>query len=260
VIVTLLTDFGLQDHFVAAMKGVILTLHPAATLVDVTHEVPPQDVESAAYTLGAVHSLFPPGTIHLAVVDPGVGSARRPLALEAAGQRFVGPDNGLFTPILDRDPEWRAFEIAERRFLREPVSDTFHGRDVFAPAAGALARGVPASELGPPVRDPVRLPDLPVVRGEAEVRGAVVHVDRFGNCITNLGREELGIPALREGFVLEIGGRRVGGLRRSYAGAPEGQAFPIWGSSGLLEISVNRGSAAEFLGARRGTPVVAHPA
>jgi S-adenosylmethionine hydrolase len=260
VIVTLLTDFGVRDHFVAAMKGVLLSLNPAATLVDVTHEVPPQDVESAAFTLAAVHDLFPPGTVHLAVVDPGVGSARRPLVLAAAGQLFVGPDNGLVTPILERDPGWRAHEITERRFLREPVSDTFHGRDVFAPAAGALSAGAEPAALGPPVLDPVRLAPLPLERLEGGVRGAVAHVDHFGNCITNLSPRELGVPVLEHGFVLEVGGRRLGGLRRSYAGAPDGEPFPIWGSSGLLEIAVNGGSAAALLGARRGTPVVARPA
>jgi S-adenosylmethionine hydrolase len=260
VIVTQHHPVGTGVHKVAALKGVLLSINPAATLVDVTHEVPPQDVGSAAFTLGAVHGLFPPGTVHLAVVDPGVGSARRPLVVAAAGQLFVGPDNGLFTPILERDPAWRAHEIAERRFLREPVSDTFHGRDVFAPAAGALSAGAEPAALGPPVLDPVRLPPLPLERAGTGVRGAVAHVDHFGNCITNLSRRDLDVPALESGFVLEVGQWRVGGLRRAYAGAPDGEPFPIWGSSGLLEIAVNGRSAEALLGARRGTPVVARPA
>lgn len=251
----MLTDFGTQDHFVAAMKGVILGRAPDAALVDVTHEVPPQDVETAAFLLLAAHDAFPPGTVHLAVVDPGVGSDRRAVVVDAGGQRFVGPDNGLFGPVLDRYPAARVHHAADGRLFRHPVSDTFHGRDVFAPVAGSLAAGLDAAEVGPEVGDPVRL-DLPRPERTADgARGAVLHVDRFGNCVTNLSRAEL--PGAQPGadVRVEVAGRVVRGVRRFYAGAEAGEPFALWGSAGLLELSVNRGSAAEALGVRRGDTV-----
>lgn len=261
MIVTLLTDFGTADPFVAAMKGVILSRAPAATLVDVTHEVPPQDVVTAALHLLATYPLFPPGTVHLAVVDPGVGSARRPLLVEAGGQRFVGPDNGLFGPVLDREPGWRALHLDQPRFFRHPLSATFHGRDLFAPVAAALASGTPAGELGSEIRDPVRW-DLPSnTRGPGGVvRGSVLHVDRFGNCVTSLSRRDVDPGALDPGFRLRAGRRDVRALRRFYADGAPGEPFVIWGSSDLLEISVDRASASALLGVARGAEVELHPA
>lgn len=259
MIVTLLTDFGAADYFVAAMKAAVLARAPAATLVDVTHEVPPGDVAAAAFTLLALYRDFPPGTVHLAVVDPGVGSARRAVAAEAAGQRFVGPDNGVFGYVLDREPGARVFHLDRPALFRHPVSDTFHGRDVFAPVAGALAAGAEAGELGTELRDPVRLEPIAVRRGpDGSAAGTVLHVDRFGNCVTTLRPEELP-EGWEEGFALGLGGREVRALRRRYAGAPPGEPFVVRGSAGFLEVSVDGASAAALLGVRRGDPVTLRP-
>lgn len=261
MIVTLLTDFGMADHYVAAMKGVVLARAPGASLVDVTHEVPPQDVATAAFTLLAVYRAFPPGTVHVAVVDPGVGSARRAIAVAAAEQLFVGPDNGVFSYVLDREPGARVFHLTDERAFRHPVSTTFHGRDVFAAVAGALAAGAVPEALGTEVSDPVRLEPIGVRRrDDGEVEGAVVHVDRFGNCVTSLAPDDLPAGALEGGFRLRAGGGEVRTLRRHYAGAPPGEPFAIWGSAGYLELSVDGASAADRLEVRRGDPVVLHPA
>jgi S-adenosyl-L-methionine hydrolase (adenosine-forming) len=257
-IITLLSDFGAADYFVGAMKGVILGICPDATLVDISHDIPPQDVAAAAFTLRAASACFPSGTVHLAVVDPGVGSERRPIAISGA-QRYVGPDNGIFTFHLDRDPAARVHRISDPALVRRPLSDTFHGRDLFAPVAAAIASGLPLEEVGPEVEDPVRLP-LPRARsdGTHRIDGAVIHVDRFGNCVTNIERDPGVESSLAGEFTLEIGRARTRTLRRFYA-EPVGErdgVFVIWGSAGLLEISVDRASAAALLGVGVGDRLV----
>jgi S-adenosylmethionine hydrolase len=255
MVITLLTDFGTADGYVAAMKGVILSRAPGAMLVDATHDIPPQDVHAGAFALRAFYPLFPAGTVHLAVVDPGVGSARRAIAVAAAGQWFVGPDNGLFTGVYESEPDWRALHLTSERFFRDSVSDTFHGRDIFAPVAAALATGADPADLGAPITDPVRLPGTSAVRERGCVRGAVLHVDRFGNLITSLSRRDLdGDP--RPGFRLLVAGREIRGFHRFYSDAPAGEPFATWGSAGLLEIAVDHGSAAALLGVGRGAEVV----
>lgn len=250
-IITLTTDFGTQDGYVAAMKGVILGICPEATLVDISHEIPPQDIRAGAFVLAGAAPYFPAGTIHLAVVDPGVGSDRRPVVVQTARALYVGPDNGLFDRCLRAEGWVGAFELANAAFRRPEVSCTFHGRDVFAPAAAHLARGLDPRDLGPPVRDLVGLeiPD-PIDRGDS-VEGLVVHVDRFGNLITNL--EPRHLPAEP---IVRIEGRAVGGIVRAYADAPPGAPLAIWGSAGTLEISVRDGSACERFGVGRGARVV----
>lgn len=242
--ITLLTDFGAVDYFVGAMKGAILSVNPRAQIVDITHEIPAQDVAAGAFTLLAAYETFPAGTIHVAVVDPGVGSARRPIVVSAADHFFVGPDNGLFTYIYDRHPHFEAVHITDTEYFRQPVSTTFHGRDIFAPVAAALSSGVDLSSLGSRIPDPVRLPTTHEFQ--------VIHVDRFGNLITNITRDEF-----REGMRLSVNGRVISAFRSFFgenAGA-EGEPFAIWGSAGFLEIAVNGRSAADILGARRGDPV-----
>lgn len=257
-IVTLLTDFGTADYFVAAMKGVILSAAPGATIVDVTHEVPPQDVRSGAFTLLAAYRDFPAGTVHVAVVDPGVGSARRGIAAEAGGHRFVGPDNGLLGWILEREEGARVFRLANRALFRHPVSGTFHGRDVFAPVAAALATGVPVRETGEEIGDWVRLEPLRPARGEGgEMRGVILQVDRFGNCVTSFTRQDLPEEAAPRGFHLSVGGHDVRTLRRFYAEETSPRRlFAIWGSAGFLEVSANRDSAARLLSVRPGAPAI----
>lgn len=258
MIVTLLTDFGTADSFVGALKGALLNANPRAQVIDITHEIPPQDIEAGAFTLLAAFDAFPAGTVHLAVVDPGVGSSRRAVAVSIPGHLFVGPDNGVFGYIYERANPLRVFHITNDTFFRHPVSATFHGRDIFAPVAGALSRGVGAEELGPEVEDFVR---LPFARPERDSAGAlvaaIIHVDRFGNCITNITRQDLTEESIKRGVSLHVGDREIRSFRRFFADEGErvGEPFAVWGSAGLLELAVFRDSAARVLGATRGQAV-----
>lgn len=254
MVVTLLTDFGSRDHYVGVMKGVILSTAPEVALVDLGHEVEPGSVEQAAFALLAAHPFFPAGTVHLVVVDPGVGSDRRALVVEAAGQRFVGPDNGVFGYLLEREPQAVVREVTDLTHARTPMSDTFHGRDLFAPLAAALAAGADVARVGPVIQDAVRLPPIAATRGrDGLARGRILHVDRYGNCVTTLTAADLlGGTTPR----LSVRGALVEGLRRQYAGVEDGRPFLVEGSTGFLEISVNGGSAADLMGARLGDEVV----
>ncbi|MBX6422493.1 S-adenosyl-l-methionine hydroxide adenosyltransferase family protein [Thermosulfurimonas sp. F29] len=241
--VVLLTDFGLRDHYVGVMKGVILSRVPEAVLVDLTHEIPPQNVRAAAYELAVSWSYFPEGSVFLCVVDPGVGTARRALAAVIEGRFFVGPDNGLLTLVLRRHGAFEIRAVEAERFSLPGASTTFHGRDLFAPVAAEILRGRPLRDFGPRIEDPVLLPfpePEPVPGGW---RARVLRVDRFGNLILNLSVRELPFGSFR----VEVEGRRVP-LARTYAEVPEGEPLALIGSDGFLEIAVNRGSAAELFG------------
>ena len=242
--ITLLTDFGTTDYFVGAMKGVILSINPQAVIADITHEIPAQDVAAGAFMLLAAYDTFPAGTIHVAVVDPGVGSERRSIIVSAGNHLFVGPDNGIFTYIYDRDPSFDAYHITATRYFRRPVSATFHGRDIFAPVAAALSNGVDPSSLGPRISDPVRL-SIPA-------GPQIIHIDRFGNLITNITRDQF-----TEGSRLSVNGRVISAFR-NFFGENVGETdepFAIWGSTGFLEIAINGGSAAEILRVKRGDQI-----
>jgi S-adenosylmethionine hydrolase len=258
--VALLTDFGTRDHYVGAVRGAILAVCPGATLVDIAHDVPAHDVAEGAYLLGAAFPSFPPATVFLAVVDPGVGSERRGLAVEAGGYRFVGPDNGILSFVLAEHHDARVRELTNRGLFRPRVSPTFHARDVFGPVAGHLAQGLPLDLVGPPVADPRTLPAPPLVRrSAAEWEATVIHVDRFGNLTTNcregqveavleaVGGDLAALVVVVEGMVLP--------LVRTYADVSEGEACALIGSSRRLEVAVNRGSASRLLGAGKGSPV-----
>jgi S-adenosylmethionine hydrolase len=254
VIVALLTDFGLRDHYVGAMKGVILSVCPEATLVDITHDIPPQDIRAGALELAAASPYFPGGTVFLTVVDPGVGSGRRGVAADAEGYRFVGPDNGVLSLALGDHAVRNVVELRERKFARPHVSRTFEGRDRFAPAAGWLARGIDLAALGPAVHDLVML-DLPrpVVVG-GELVGEVLRVDRFGNLITNIDQPTL--DALhRAQLLFQIGDHQIAGLVHTYAEAEPGAVCALVGSGGHLEIAVNGGSASGTLQVSRGARI-----
>jgi len=243
-LITLLTDFGTADGYVGEVKGTLLTLAPGVTVVDIAHDLPAGDVAAACYVLGRVWRSFPPGTIHLAIVDPGVGSSRRALAAEAGGHGFVAPDNGLLSDVFAAAPE-----RAVRLTVPAEASRTFHGRDVFAPAAARLASGGALADLGPAVRDPVRL-KAPLLKVEAgDLVGEVVHVDRFGTLVTNLPREHVAA----EGRV------RVAGhdlpLKATFADVPQGEPVAFIGSGGTLEIAVRDGRADVVLGLSRGAEV-----
>ena len=257
-IITLLTDFGSQDYFVGAMKGAILSINPAANIVDITHEMSPQDIRAAAFNLLATYKDFPVGTIHLAVVDPGVGSDRRPTLIECAKQFFVGPDNGVFSWVCEREQNFRAIHLTSEKFFRHPVSPTFHGRDILAPVAAALSTGVALKEFGPVIDDLVQLESLqPRTLDDGVTEACIIHIDRFGNCITNLTREDLARDGL-DGAKLMVNGHEVSSLREFFAqgGANHDELFCVFGSAGFLEIAAQNSSAAKILGAQRGHPVI----
>jgi S-adenosyl-L-methionine hydrolase (adenosine-forming) len=260
-IITLTTDFGLSDSYVAQMKGAMLSIAPEATLIDVTHAVFRQDVAAASAILADVVGAFPPGTIHLVVVDPGVGSERRAVAVEttaegnADGPRFVAPDNGVLTGVLQSLSVRRAVQLTERRFWRSAVSHTFHGRDIFGPVAAHWSRGVDLSEFGPPLDTPLvtLAVDSPTVAGD-EVRGRIVRTDSFGNLITNID-ESLLPKTGRERLVVELGTQRIQGIARFYGERAAGELLALVGSSGRLEIAVCQGHAGEILAAWSGDAV-----
>lgn len=242
-IVTLLTDFGLADSYVAEMKAAILSEATDIRLVDISHQVPPGDIRAAQYLLGRAWRRFPVGTVNVVVVDPGVGSARHALAVHHHGHFFTGPDNGVLTAVLDDS------EVIELRIPRE-ASPTFQGRDVFAPAAARLAEGERLAGLGPKLANPVRLP-MPAARREnGVVEGEVIYVDRFGTLVAN-------IPAdlVRGGQAIEVSGKPVGELRRTYADVESGGVVGFVASDGLLQIAVRDGSAARKLGVGVGADV-----
>jgi S-adenosyl-L-methionine hydrolase (adenosine-forming) len=246
LIVTLLTDFGTSDYYVAAMKGVILSRCSEARLIDISHGVAPQNVISAAYVLLGAYAQFPAGTIHLAVVDPGVGSERRGLILRSDGHVFVGPDNGLFSLVVPESVE--AFEIQSSAYPASTVSNTFHGRDIFAPVAAALAAGIKPEELGVAIHDPKRLAPLALVTGST-IKSQIIHIDRFGNAVTGIERHHLHSDPLSHSFRLRAGENEIRIHKRFYAEEPmvSGQPFAIWGSLNFLEISLTNGNAAESL-------------
>jgi S-adenosylmethionine hydrolase len=250
-IVTLTTDFGLRDPFAGIMKGVILGICPRAALIDLTHEIRRHDILEAQLALEASQTFFPPATVHLAVVDPGVGGSRRAIAARAGDTYYVGPDNGLFTFALEAD--WQAVSIESAAHRLSEVSSTFHGRDVFAPAAAHLASGVALDALGPAIADPVRLPIPRSSREGGQVRGEVIGVDRFGNAVTSITGADL--AWLGAGPV----GIRIGNLlapvATAYSAASPGSPGAILGSQGRLEIFVRDGSAEALLGLTRGTPL-----
>ncbi len=253
-IITLLTDFGHQDPFVGVMKGVIAGIAPKAQVIDLCHEVQPFHIGQARFLLSQSRGYFPPKTIHLVVVDPGVGTERRPLVVEAGGQFFIGPDNGVFTDVLEL-PKARARQIANLEYHLKNVSVTFHGRDIFAPAAAHLASGVTPSKFGPQVNDPVRLAlGRPVRTGKRFWVGEVAHIDRFGNLITNLPVAEFPTLAQR-GCVVKVGLEAIEGPSPNYASGSPGEPLVVVGSSGHLEIAVNQGRADRKLGVAIGSPV-----
>ena len=256
-IITLTTDFGLKDSYVAEMKAVILSITREVHLVDVTHEVEPQQIVEAALAVDAAAAFFPPGTIHVAVVDPGVGTARRGIVVVAGGQLFVGPDNGLFTPVVTRGA-WTAFELAAQEHRLPDVSRTFHGRDVFAPAAAHLALGVAPARFGPPVADPVCLPWTEARAVADGCAGTVIHVDRFGNLVTSISAAQVAEVTGDGEAAVKVAGHLLP-LVGTYADLPPGGMGALVGSRNRLEVVVREGSAAARLRAHRGTPVLLRP-
>jgi hypothetical protein len=258
-IFAILTDFGTRDHYAAAVKGVLLSACPNAQIVDISHDVSPQNIIGGAYILGSAYAYMPEGTVHIAVVDPEVGGSRRPLAACAGKWLFVAPDNGILGYVLSKERNWRAYAIEPESVAAGQISRTFHGRDLFAPAAAKLALGAEPSDLGPQVEDPVFPENLFARVREGGISGEVIHTDRFGNLITNITESAFeswrGAKPLQD-IVVSIGGVLLRGISGYYAEVPRGKPLVLFGSSGHLEVAVNQGSAADFFGVREGTPVL----
>jgi len=252
-VITLLTDFGTVDPFVGVMKGVIHLIHPAARTIDLTHEVPPQDVRSGAFMLLSAYRYFPPGTLHLAVVDPGVGTERRAVVIATARYLFVGPDNGVLSWAAKDDGIRYAVSITNDEYLLQQPSATFHGRDIFAPAAAHLSRGLGPDELGERIEDIVMLDFPEPERSASRITGSIIHVDRFGNLITNvrLTKDE----RARVGEIT-LKGASIPNISNTYRDGERGTLLALVGSSGFVEIARTESSAAETLGAHRDDEVV----
>jgi S-adenosyl-L-methionine hydrolase (adenosine-forming) len=257
-IVTLTTDFGINDHFVGTMKGVILNIAPDAEIVDINHAVQAFDVLDGALTIAQSYAYFPSGTIHVVVVDPGVGTARRPILLSTEKYYLVAPDNGVLSLVYSREERIRVRHITGEHYFLQPVSNTFHGRDIFAPVAGWLAKGVDGAKFGEEISDYVRFnAPKPKAVDARTFRGVVLKVDRFGNLVTNFTPED--IPMLFHSspspFKLTVGKREITELHQNYSEGEPNQLFAILGSMGYLEIAANRAAAAQLVGTGKGSEV-----
>jgi S-adenosyl-L-methionine hydrolase (adenosine-forming) len=247
-IITLSTDFGLADPYVGVMKGVILGINPQVRLVDLTHELSHHRLLEAAFILHSAFPYFPPGTIHLAVVDPGVGGDRRSMAIQDKAGFWIGPDNGLFSLVLKKHPEAKLFHLIHSEYFLERVSGTFHGRDILAPAAAHISRGVSPLEIGEPLSDPVLL-DIPEPEIQYNrIRGQVLWMDHFGNLITNICEKTLLPFKPGSGFRVFIESHEIAGIHRSYVQGQPGRLLALIGSGGYLEIACNLGRAADMIG------------
>ncbi len=257
-VITLMTDFGTSDHFVGVMKGVILNINPQVRIVDITHAVPPQDVHGAAFLVNSAYRYFPAGTIHVVVVDPGVGGRRRAIICQTDTAYFVCPDNGILSYVLGNDTAHRVVALGNADYWLSEVSNTFHGRDIFAPVAAHLSLGISLSQFGDTVNNVVRLPiQIPQVT-ETAIVGSVIWIDHFGNLITNIRSGMLASFGMNNGYVIRAGMAEICQLNSAYAESENGECLAIIGSSGYLEISVNQGSAAQVLGLKRNDTIEIH--
>ena len=253
-LVTFTTDFGLQDAFVGIMHGVVLNINPEARIVDICHAISSYDIVEGAWTIAQAYRFFPPRTVHVVIVDPGVGSTRRPILAETDDYLFVAPDNGVLSVVEARESRFTVRHITAERFFLQPISQTFHGRDIFAPAAAWLTKGVAPADLGPEIRDYTRLRVTVVECSQNTLQGAVLKVDKFGNLITNLS--ETDVQALSSASIrVRIAGHDITRVCSSYAEGQPGELFGIIGSSGYLEIAMKQDSAAKMLGVTVGEPV-----
>lgn len=253
-IITLTTDFGSQDYYVGAMKAVILGISEKVRLVDISHDLPPQDIMAGAWVLKNTAFLYPKKTIHLAVIDPGVGSHRRPVLVKVEDQFFIGPDNGLFSLVVE-GKEHQVFELGNRKYWRDAVSPTFHGRDIFAPVAAWLSEGVPVHDLGAELSELTTYRWARPISDEEGVQGWVMHIDRYGNLITNIPEAMIGKYDPHSSFKIYAGNTILKKISGSFSDVPDGEAVALIGSSGMLEIAINKGNAMTMLGIEKGAPV-----
>ena len=257
-IITLTTDYGTNDHLVGTLKGVILKINPDVTIVDITHNVTPFDLLDGALAIGASYSYFPPKTVHMVVVDPGVGTERRPLLVSAGNQYFVAPDNGVLSVIYEREPEGLVVRNANaEHYYLQPVSKTFHGRDIFAPVAAWLTKGWQTSGMGDEIEDYKRFALPRPKEADGVVKGVILRTDAFGNLVTNFRQEDLPEGAVQDGAIkLQAGTQAVSKFVETFAQGNGSEPFAYIGSSGFLEIGVNKGNAARTLGLNRGAAIV----
>jgi S-adenosyl-L-methionine hydrolase (adenosine-forming) len=257
-VVTLITDFGLADHFVGVIKGVILNINPDVRIVDINHQISSYDIFEAAYTLDQTYRFFPRDTIHLVVVDPGVGSARRPILAHTPEYKFVAPDNGVLSLIYEREEKMEVRHITSDHYFLNPVSNTFHGRDIFAPVVGWLSKGLELEKFGDPIADFAKFASpKPKKVGESLIKGVTLRIDKFGNVITNIAPQD--VPQLFSEnpppFKIIVNQQEITRLNLSYSMGKPSEIFAIVGSSGFLEICTNRGSAAKALKVERGAEI-----
>ena len=257
-IVTLITDFGYKGEYVGSMKGAILNVNPRCQIIDITHQITPQNIIEASWVLKNSFAFFPQGTVHLVVVDPGVGSTRQPIVLVKKGDIFVGPDNGVFTPVLEGAGRNEGYEISRKKLFLFPLSATFHGRDIFAPVAGYLSMGYPLKRVGPALKDFVRIhwPQPQLQKGK--LLGQILWGDSFGNQITNISREAYGELLTNRQIMIRGKGWQIHRIHRTYSENESGKPMALFGSSGLLEIAVNQGCAGKQLGLGAGDAVTVH--
>ena len=254
-IITLLTDFGTKDHYVASMKGVILNINPQCLLIDITHHVNPHDIEEGAFLLANAYSYFPKGTIHLSVVDPGVGGIRKPILLVTQNYFFVGPDNGLFTFIAQTEGVKQIVALTKQKYFLSRISKTFHGRDLFAPVAAHLSSGIKPGAFGSKINSIKRLGfQKPIIR-EGELIGEILHIDTFGNLVSNIDEETFFRFIGNRPFAVNAGRKAIHGLKNGYWEGNQGELMALLGSGGFLEVSVREGNAQKALKVKRGDPI-----
>jgi S-adenosylmethionine hydrolase len=256
-IITLTTDYGTNDHLVGVLKGVILKINPDVTIVDITHGVTPFDLLDGALAISSAYAFFPPRTIHVVIVDPGVGTERRPLLISGQNQYFIAPDNGVLSGVFEKEPNPTVRHLTSEHYFLQPVSKTFHGRDIFAPAAGWLSKHWQPASMGEVIEDFKRFAMPKPKEADGLLKGVVLKVDGFGNLITNIRAEDVSPEAIEKGQLqLQAGTHPVTRLVTTFASGSAGEAIAYVGSSGYLEIAVNKGNASKTLGIGRGTPVL----
>ena len=253
-IITLTTDFGLQDYYVSAMKATILGIAPDVRLIDISHEIPSQDIMAGSWVLKNSAMLFPSHTVHVVVVDPGVGTNRNAVALRIEDQYFIGPDNGIFS-ILTGDRDFEAVKLNNRKYWGKAASNTFHGRDIFAPVAAHLSTGVPLSELGDPLDELVTYRWAEPIADKDGLQGWVIHIDKFGNLVTNLSESLIRDVIDDKSVKIYVGNTILDEIATTFGSVPEGEPVAYIGSSGMLEVGVNQGNAEEMLGVQKGAQI-----
>ena len=255
-IITLLTDFGTKDHYVASMKGVILSINPQCTLIDITHQVGPHDIQEGAFLMANSYSYFPKGTIHLSVVDPGVGGIRKPILIVTPHHFFIGPDNGLFTLVAQREKVKKVVVLTEQKYFLPKLSTTFHGRDLFAPVAAHLSLGIKPDVFGYEIDSVKKLGFETSVVKKGKLLGKIVHIDTFGNLVSNIDENPLFRFTKDRLFVIHAGRKIIHGLKKGYGEGKKGEPIALFGSGGFLEISINKGNAQKALKVKRGDRVI----